>query len=51
MQFQFLKVETQSEFAEFALPLDTIKRNLEEKKYLLCDITWCIRAYLIHHMN
>ena len=51
MQFQLLKAETQSEFAEFALPLDTIKQHLEEKKYLLCDITCYIRAYFFHHMN
>ena len=37
--------------AEFASPLDTVKRNLEEYRCLLWDITWCIHAYLIHHMN
>ena len=52
MQFQILKWKpTASKSAEFAPPLNTIKHNLEEKKYLLWDMTWCIQDYLIHHMN
>ena len=39
MQFQLLKVEAQSVSSEPAPPLDTIKRNLYEKKYILCGIT------------
>ena len=50
--FNFYKQKPRaSNCAEFALSLDTIIHNLEGQKCLLWEITWCIYAYLIHHIN
>ena len=44
MQLQLLKVETRvAKSPEFAPPVDKIKCNFDEKKYLLWDIT-CLAA-------